>query len=283
MTRARDDAILEREAAEAPLASPAAAGSADEEPGRSARLWLARLALAVVVIGVWEAVGGRWVDIFWVSKPSLIVRNLIDQVVSGDLSFHLSATLEEVAIGLVAGGGIGVFFGLVLGRRPVLADVLNPFIIAFYSLPKVALAPLFILWFGIDLLFKVILVAVIVAFLVFFNTYSGVREVNPNLVNVLRVMGATNQEIFRQVILPSAGSWILTGFRIAVPYALIGAVVGEMMASSKGIGYRLTYAAQMFDTTGVFTALLVLMLVAAVLNEIVSRVEAWALRWKGKG
>ncbi|MBI2527360.1 MAG: ABC transporter permease [Candidatus Rokubacteria bacterium] len=283
MTPSRDEAIIEREAAEArPVSAPLAESSGDED-APAPRLWAARLVLATVILGLWEAIGGRWVDLFWMSKPSLIIKDLIVQVRTGEIVVHLAATLEEMAIGLVVGGGVGVFLGLVLGRRRVLADVLNPFIIALYSLPKVALAPLFILWFGIDLLSKVILVAVIVAFLVFFNTYSGVREVNPNLLNVLRVMGATNQEIFRQVILPSAGSWILTGFRIAVPYALIGAVVGELMASSKGIGYRLTYAAQMFDTTRVFTALLVLMLVAAVLNEVVTRIEAWALRWKAKG
>lgn len=185
-----------------------------------------------------------------------------------------------MAIGLAVGGFLGASAGLVLGRSPFLSELLNPVLIAIYSLPKVALAPLFILWFGIDLASKVALVSIIVFFLVFFNTYSGVREVDQRLINTLRIAGATEGEVFRFVILPSAAVRIFTGLRLAVPYALIGAIIAELMASSRGIGYQLQFAAQMFNTSGVFASLLVLMIVALTLNALLTVVERRLLRWK---
>lgn len=248
---------------------------------RSIRLWIWRLSLLTIGIGIWEFVSGRMIDAFWISKPSLILSALVKQIENGDLFFHLGFTLQEMAIGLVIGGVLGATVGLLLGRSPFLSELFNPVLVAIYSLPKVALAPLFILWFGIDIASKIALVGIIVFFLVFFNSYTGTREVDARLINTLRVAGATEGEVFRFVILPSAAVWIFTGLRLAVPYALIGAIIAELMAASRGIGYQLQFAAQMFNTSGVFASLFVLMIVALTLNAVLTALERRLLRWKG--
>src|SRR5690606_8570383 len=132
----------------------------------------------------------------------------------------------------------------------------------FYSLPKVALAPLFIVWFGIGLEMKVILTAAIVFFIVFLNTFTGVREVSAELVAILRLMGAKERHLLTKVIVPSAIVWVFAGLRLSVPYALIGAVVGEIIASNRGLGYLVAHAAGQFDTAGTFAALFSIVILA---------------------
>src|SRR5690606_35121325 len=151
---------------------------------------------------------------------------------------------------------------------------------AFYSLPKVSLAPLFIIWFGIDLEMKVILTAAIVFFIVFVNTFTGVREVSAELVAILRLMGAKERHLLTKVVIPSAIVWVFTGLRLSVPYALIGAVVGEIIASNRGLGYLLSHAAGQFDTGGTFAALVAIMVLALILNIGVKQAERRLMPWR---
>jgi NitT/TauT family transport system permease protein len=175
-----------------------------------------------------------------------------------------------------------MLLGFLLGRQQFLARALDPFILAIYSLPKVALAPLFILWFGIGIAPKIVLAAVIVFFLVFYNTYAGVRDADQDLIDVVRLMRGSKFQVMWLAVIPSTMVWVFTGLKIAVPYALIGAVVGEMMASNKGLGSLISGAAGQFDTAGVFAALFVLMIISTVLNQILQRLEIFILRWKVK-
>ncbi len=158
--------------------------------------------------------------------------------------------------------------------------MLDPFIIAVYSIPKVALAPLFLVWFGIGIGMKIILAAVTVLFIVFFNTLAGVRNVDRDLVDAVWLMGARPRDILFKVVIPSAMGWALTGVRIAIPYALIGAIIGELIASNRGIGYLISSAASQYDTAGVFAALIVLTILAIVLNAIVDAIDRRLSRWK---
>jgi NitT/TauT family transport system permease protein len=239
-----------------------------------------RIGIAIVGLGLWEFVSGRYVKPFWISSPSAIWAQLADWIATGDLWMHVEITLTETVLGFVFGAVSGIAFGLALGLNKRLAAVLDPFIIAFYSLPKIALAPLFILWFGVGLLSKVVLATFVVFFLVFYNTYAGTLAVEQELVDVLRLMGASHWQIVRKVILPSVLLWIFTGMKISVPYALIGAVVGEMMASNKGLGYLIQAAAGQYDTSGVFAALFVLMIIATGLHTALKYSERLMLRWK---
>jgi NitT/TauT family transport system permease protein len=253
------------------------------------RLWAIRAGLLALVIIAWEALAGNpkveWalVDKFWTSQPSDISQRLVEWIAQGTLWLHLVVTLEEMAVGLVIGSVLGIAIGFLLGRNVTLARVLDPFIMAIYSIPKLALAPLFILWFGVGLEPKIVLVSTACFFLLFLNTYSGVRDVDQELIDIIRLMGASQRDLVFKVVLPSASPWILTGLKAAVPYSLIGAVVGEIMASNRGLGYLLIHAQGQYDTAGVFAAIIILMLMGLLLNEVVNRSETYLLRWKAAG
>jgi NitT/TauT family transport system permease protein len=247
---------------------------------RLGRIMAGRLAILVVVLGSWQFVSGRWVEEFWISKPSAIWSVLWEWISTGDILVHLQATVTAMFLGLLIGATTGIVVGFVLGRVEWLAQLIDPFITAVYALPKVALAPLFILWFGVDLMSKIVLTAVVVFFLVFYNTYAGVRSVDVDLVDVVRVMGGKRSDILLKVVLPSAATWIYTGLRLAVPYSLMGAVIGEIVAANKGIGFLLSRAAGTFDTAGTFAALFVLMVIATLLSVVVDSTEKITSRWQ---
>lgn len=253
-----------------------------EQQEKSARtkMILGRVGLLVGALVLWQLVSGTIIDSFFISKPTEIFERLYQWLISGELFQHLWITLQETVIGFVIGATLGGIVGLVLGRIKTLADICEPYIMSIYSLPKVALAPLFILWFGIDIEMKIVLAGVMVFFLVFFNTFSGVRNVDQDLIDVIRLMGATERHIMMKVILPSALTWIFAGLRISVPNALIGAVVGEVVASNRGVGYLIQYSSFRFDTAGVFAGLIVLMIFAMTLGGVIRFFERKFMRWK---
>jgi len=239
-----------------------------------------RLAVLIAVVGGWQLASGSLIDPFYVSRPSDILVRLGEWTADGTIVTNLYATLQATLVGFLIGTLVGIGVGFVLGRSPVVARIVDPFIIAVYSLPKVALAPLFTLWFGIGMSSKIVLAATIVFFLVFYNTYAGVRAVDKDLIDVVRMMGGTRRDILRRVVLPSSATWIFNGMKISVPYALIGAVVGELTASDRGIGYVLKSASGTFDTAGVFASLVILMIVATILNQLVVYGERYVDRWR---
>jgi NitT/TauT family transport system permease protein len=153
---------------------------------------------------------------------------------------------------------------------------------AFYSMPKVALAPVFVLWFGVDTSMKVIFVATVVFFLVFINTYSGVRNVSREQLTILRLMGASERHLMMKVVLPSALVWVFTGLRLSVPYSLIGTILGEMTATNRGLGYLLANTAGTFDTAGTFTTLVVIIFLSMMLNAVVRLLERSLMPWRSE-
>jgi len=201
-------------------------------------------------------------------------------VASGRLFSHGWITVVETLVGFFFGALAGISVGLLLGRNALLAKLLDPILVSIYSLPKVALAPLFIMWFGIGIEMKIILTATIVFFLVFLNTYSGVRAVEREQLEILRLMGAKEHHLISKVVLPSAIQWVFTGLKMSVPYALIGAIVGEIMAANRGLGYLLQDAAGQLDTAGVFAALIAIIALALILQAAVRRLETYLMPWK---
>ncbi|HWV51031.1 ABC transporter permease [Pseudorhodoplanes sp.] len=244
------------------------------------RLSATRLAVLVVTLGLWELASGRLIEPFWVSSPAAIIGRLLSWLPTETFWLHLQVTLVETVAGFIAGTLCGVLLGLVLGMNRYIAEVLDPFIVALYSLPKVALAPLFILWFGIGIFSKIVLVSFGVFFLMFYNTFSGVTSVDRDLVDSLRLMGAKRWQIAKTVIMPATMVWIFTGMKVSVPYALIGAVVGEMLASNRGIGYLVQSSAGQYDTTGVFAALTVLMVISVSIQSFLKYSESVFLHWR---
>lgn len=241
-----------------------------------------RLLVACIVIVVWEAlVVFNLSTPFWISQPRLIAVRLMQDTVSPDFWYDVFVTLYETLIGLAVGATLGGVSGYLLARYRLLDLALEPYLIALYSLPRVALAPLFILWFGIGLMSKVALAVSIVYFILLMNVYSGVKAVDPDLLNAARTMGARNGYVTRHIILPSCVPWIFSGLRIALGMALIGTVVGEMIASQFGLGRLIAVASGSFDTTGVFATLIVLALLAMILNAVMQRTERYLQRWQG--
>jgi len=239
---------------------------------RRARLLLhaGRIALLVVSLAAWQYFGPRLGQIV-ASSPIDVFRALVDLARSGALARDLATTLEEVLLGYLVGAGAGVVCGAVLASSDLLAGLLDPFIIAVYGIPKIALGPLLVVWFGINLAPKVALAALMTFFLVFFSTYQGMRNVDPDTVNAVRLMGASPLQLRRYVIFPGARASIFLGLKLGVPEALVGAIVGEFVSSSRGIGYAIQYATAQLDTAGVFAGLLVLTILSLTLNALVNR------------
>jgi NitT/TauT family transport system permease protein len=241
---------------------------------------LLRFALLAALLGFWQFASGPLIPPFFVSSPSAILARLSTWIANGQLFFHMGITAAEAALGFLCGSVCGIAAGVLLGRREFLAKLLDPFIMTIYSLPKIALAPLFILWIGIGMDMKVIFTAMIVFFLVFLNTYTGVRNVSRELISILHLMGANERQVLHRVVLPSAITWVFAGLKISVPYALIGAIVGELMASNKGLGALLVRAQGEFDTAGVFAALAAIMFLAIMSNGLVKLAERKLMPWK---
>lgn len=263
-----------------PAAAPAVPAPARGRARPNLSLFGGRVLVTVAVLALWELASRTVVDPFWVGRPTAIVAALVEWVRTGVLVTHLAPTLAETAIGFLFGGVAGVLLGFLLGYLRILDALLNPFVTAVYTLPKIALAPLVLLWFGIGFSAKAALSALLVFFLVFFNTHAGVREVDPDLIDAARLMGASRARLLRFVYLPHAAAWVFAGLRLSLPYALVGAVVGEMLAANRGIGYLLATAANQFDTVHAFAALGVLIALGLLLNAGVAAIEARVQRWQ---
>ena len=244
------------------------------------RLFVYRFVFGLLLLAFWELASGRLIDPFWVSKPSLVFGYLWQVISDGSIFGHLAITMYETFAGFFIGALSGIALGFFLARREVMAQILDPYIVAFNGIPRIALAPLFIIWFGIGPNSKVILVVTVVFFLTFFNTYAGVKGVDIELKNVLRIMGASERQILFKVTIPATVPWIATGLKISVPYAIVAAVVGEFIAASKGLGYLINYNTSLFSTTGALGGILILALVVVLCNEAISRTEAHFLRWR---
>ena len=276
----------------------AAAGTPSSEPprrrtaprkslvSRTTAVNIVRLATLTFALVLWQVASGKpgqpyvLIDEFYLSNPKAIVEAGIGFYNEGILLPSLWITLQETLGGFALGSGLGFMFGILLGTNRFAGDVFRPFVLAFNSVPRLALVPLFMLWFGLGITSKIALVATIVFFLVFYNTYAGVRDVNKELVHVLQLMGARSYQIHLKVTLPSAMTWIVTGLRVSVPFALLTAVTAEMIASNRGMGYLIVKSSGEFFTAGVFASIVILAMLALFLNLFVSVFEQWVLRWK---
>ena len=239
-----------------------------------------RLSLLAAALIAWQVMSGPVIDKTLISSPTEVWHQLTVWSGDGTLWRNTWITLKEVVLGFAFGSITGAAAGFVIASSRLLAQVLDPFIMGLYSIPKVALAPLFIVWFGIGMEMKVVLAAATVFFLVFINTAHGVREIDPALLDSVRLMGGRRRDLLLKVMLPGSLSGVITGLRVSVPYALIGAVIGELVASNQGLGYLINDSASQFNVAGVFAALIVLSVIAAILNQGVTLLARRSNRWK---
>ncbi len=245
------------------------------------RLLPYQLGFLLVLVMVWQITTQRgWVDPFFFSRPSAIGARVAEWFVKGSIYRHLWTTALETVLAFVIGAGLGVVFGFAFARIPTLSGIFEPYLKIGNALPRVVLAPIFTLWFGLGILSKVAFGVTLVFFIVFFNTYQGIREVDRNLLNNTRMLGATERDLVRHVLLPSAMVWILSSLHTSVGLALVGAVVGEYLGSARGLGYVIAQAEGTFDTTGVFAGMTVLAAFTLVVDLLVTGVERRLLAWK---
>jgi NitT/TauT family transport system permease protein len=245
---------------------------------------LLQVGVLAVVIGAWQALAaGGIIDPFFFSRPSAIAGQIWRWLVTGYIWPHLLVTLLEALLAFVIGTVLGVAAGLAFARVELLAAVFDPYIRVLNALPRVILAPIFILWFGVGIGSKVALGVTLVFFIVFFNTFQGIRDVDPVLRNNTRMLQASPRQMLRHVDLPSAMAWIFASLHTSIGFALVGAVVGEYIGAARGIGYVVAQAQGVFDTTGVFAGLILTSAVVLCIDLAIHRLERHLLRWRPGG
>ncbi len=238
-----------------------------------------RLIVLVIILAAWQ-IGSLIVGTYWLSSPWAVVMRFTAQILNGELIRQGSYTIAESLIGVVVGGLPAMLLPFLLRRHPLVVAILDPFMVGGYGAPKLAFAPLFILWFGIGIELKIALVASVVFFIVYFSTLTGVRALDPRLVQMAQIAGAGERHVARHIVFPAAVPYILAGFRIAVPYAIGGAVIAELISSNRGLGYLVQTGAMNFDTTSVFSAILAATLIVHGANWLINKGERALLRWR---
>ena len=254
----------------------------------TARGWFIRtLQFGVIAsfIGLWEGLGRAGVlDPFFYSRPSLIVPRLghwfSEGLVPTSIYNDIQVTLTETVLGFVIGTALGVLVGYAFARNRLLGQAFDPLLSMFNAIPRLVLAPVFILAFGIDLASKVALGVTLVFFIVFFATFTAVRDVDQTLVDNVRVLGARRRDVTLQVLLPAAFSAIVASLRTSAGFAFAGAVVAEYIGSSVGVGRRIATSEAFFDSTGVFGGIVVIAALALLLDGLLQVVEGRSSRWK---
>jgi NitT/TauT family transport system permease protein len=241
-------------------------------------------AVRVAIIGgfllLWEVASGRWLEPFLISSPSRIFASLITGFRDGDLVQHTWVTFQEIAIGFPVGAISGIALGYAFGRSRLLAEIFEPIIIALNGIPRTAVAPLFIVWLGIGLWSKVGVVFLLTFFLNFFITYTGMRQMDQEYIDLARLMRVKGWKLTFKVIFPAISPYLFTGIRTSIPFAVIGAIVGEFVASTEGVGFFIRMSAGIFKTADVFVGIIILMIMVIVMDKIAEMIEKRALRWQ---
>lgn len=259
-----------------------ASGGADARHPSMPDRWIVlsgQLILALALLWAWDA-GARRLGELFLATPGDVVRRLGEIAHSGQLWVDLRATLQATVTGFGIGWTLGTLLPLVLSASLRATRAIEPFVIASMGVPKFALAPLLILWFGIGLAPKIVIVAFMVFYMVFINTFSGLRTVDRRLVDMARVVGASRVQLARSIVWPWMLPFVFTGLRLALPRALSAAIVGEFLVADRGIGHYIENARQTGDTTGVFTGIVLVTLLVLALNAALNAIERRALSWR---
>jgi NitT/TauT family transport system permease protein len=238
-----------------------------------------QILVLVVLVVIWQALS-LTLGTYWVGSPWGVATRFAAGAASGDLIMHASYTVIEAAAGFIIGALPAIALPFTLRRLPIMTAILDPFMVGGYGAPKLALAPLFILWFGIGIESKIALVAVTVFFIVYFSTQAGIRALDAKLVKVAQIMGASERHVARHIVFPGAVPYVFAGLRIAMPYSIGGAVIAELISANRGLGYLIQLSAMNFDTTGIFVALAATTCVVFVGNWSVNALERRLLRWR---
>ncbi|RAG87580.1 ABC transporter permease [Streptacidiphilus pinicola] len=252
---------------------------------RRAAIWAGRIGFAVLVLGGWE-VGARTnvIDPFFFGQPSGVWSALVNLFQNGtefgSVYENIWVTMQEALFGFGIGAVAGVIVGVTLGQSRFLADVFGPYIKIVNAIPRIVLGSIFIVAFGIGTLPKILLAAVLVFFIVFFNAFQGVREVDRNILANAKVLGASRLQVTKHVIVPSALTWIIASLHSAFGFAIVGALVGEVLGAQQGLGLIIKNAQNNFDPNTVFAAMLIISVLVLVAEWVIEKLEHYLLSWR---
>lgn len=253
-----------------------------KKKGWNWKLHARRGLVLLLVLGFWqlgvEPLG--WIDPFYLPAPSSIAATLAKMFANGSIYTHLAATFGAAFAGLALGLVIGVLLGFIAALVPLLAEMLEPLMVLFNAIPRVILAPLFIIWLGIGVSSKIALSFILVVVIVFFSVYNGIRDVDKELIERVRTLGGGLTMLIREVYVPSVLSWVLGNFKVALGFAFTGAVVGEFVASTRGLGYLLAFAQSTYNASLSMALIFIVATVVMSLFAGASWLERHLLRWK---
>lgn len=252
---------------------------------RKLAILVAQVVVLILVFGGWQLFTSlKIVDPFFFGQPSGIVHTAWQWVQhgtnQGSIWLQIYTTMEEAVFGFLIGVAAGIVVGVLLGQFRFLSDVLSPYIKAVNALPRIVLGALFVIVLGLGISSKIVLAAFLVFFVVFFNAYQGVREVDGNLVNNARILGASRMQVIRNVVLPSAMTWIIASLHVAFGFAVIGAIVGEVLGAQHGLGVLITDSQNNFNTDGIFAGMIIIGLIALIAEWLISLLERRLLAWR---
>jgi NitT/TauT family transport system permease protein len=242
--------------------------------------WLRQLVAFVLLLGLWEAAGrAGLLNPLYAPEPSRIAAALIQLFADGEIWTHLEATFTAALGGLVLGIVVGIALGIVAALVPLVAELLAPVMTLLNAIPRVVMAPLFVIWLGIGLASKVALSFILVAVMIFFTVFTGIQQVDKRLVERIVTLGGGRLELIRHVYLPSVAAWVLGSLKVAVGFAFTGAVVGEFVAASRGLGYLLSFAQSTYNASLMLALVLLIMVVVLAIFAAAGRLERHLLRW----
>jgi NitT/TauT family transport system permease protein len=242
--------------------------------------WARQLGAFAIAIAVWEAAGrAGMLNPLFVPAPSAIAAALYDLFADGRIWPHLEATFSAALGGLVLGIVVGIVLGVAGALVPLVAELLEPVMTLLNAIPRVILAPLFVIWLGIGIASKVALAFILVAVLIFFTVYTGIRQVDRRLVERIVTLGGGRWALVRHVYLPSVAAWILGNMKVAVGFAFTGAVVGEFVAASSGLGYLLSFAQSTYNSALMLALVVLIMVVVLGIFALSAQLEKYLLRW----
>ncbi|HZB31409.1 MAG TPA: ABC transporter permease [Streptosporangiaceae bacterium] len=264
-----------RAAVVADVAGRARAAAARER----ARVYGGVVLLGAALLLIWEYPIGLVIERRYVSKPSEVAVRLADLAFGGGLWNHITTTMGEAGLGYLIGVAVGLVAALLLVAVPLLDEITGPFLAAFYSIPKIALAPMFIMWFGLGALPKVLLAALMVFLVVLVNTIAGIRGISPGLIEVSRVLGARGPRLVRAVVLPGAAPAVLASVRLTFSRAMVGAILGEFIAATQGLGFLIVRSSRQFETATMFAGIVVVAVLVLIVNGVIRLLEAWLVPW----
>jgi NitT/TauT family transport system permease protein len=242
--------------------------------------WMRQWLTFAVILVLWEAAGrAGMLNPLFAPSPSQIIAALVELFTSGSIWPHLEATFGAALGGLFLGIVVGVVLGVIAALVPYIAELLQPVMTLLNAIPRVVLAPLFAIWFGIGISSKVALAFILVAVLIFFTVYTGILQVDKRLVERITTLGGGRWALIRYVYLPSVASWILSNMKVAVGFAFTGAVVGEFVAASRGLGYLLSFAQSTYNSALMLALVMLIMAVVLVIFYLSGRLEKRLMRW----